>query len=365
MDGTTGVSLLLVEDDADDARFVERLLTEFRGGTDRPIEVEHVEHVESLAAGLDRVDAETDVVLLDLGLPDSTGVETVERTVEQAPTVPVVVLTGRADAGIDAIRSGAQDYLLKGHITATLLLRSLRYAIERTRVTRELRDRTHRLAVANEILRTDLHNDVSLIVGLADQLEAVVRPEERATVDELLDASRHVLGLTDTVADLMDVLSGVPPTHREPIDLRTVLDSALERLRSETDVDLTVEWRVPPDESLVVAGTPMLGSVVQHLLTDAATRSLAGRKRLTVTIDAAPDRVTVAVADDGTGIPDAQKAAIVDPDADSDDRRTIGAALYFVATAIDLVDGDIEVVDDTPSGTVVTVTLDRLGRPAD
>jgi diguanylate cyclase (GGDEF)-like protein len=93
-------------------------------------------------------------VLLDMGLPDAEGVEGLARIRRVAPDVPVVVLTGNNDEtmGLDALQSGAQDYLVKGHVDARVLSRSIRYAIERMRGEQ----RMHFLAFHDSL--TDLAN---------------------------------------------------------------------------------------------------------------------------------------------------------------------------------------------------------------
>lgn len=81
-----------------------------------------------------------DAVLLDLSLPDSGGLDTLKRVLDQAPHMPVVVLTMLSDErlGIQAVNAGAQDYLQKGRCVQELLARSVRYAVERQRLLREL-----------------------------------------------------------------------------------------------------------------------------------------------------------------------------------------------------------------------------------
>jgi serine phosphatase RsbU (regulator of sigma subunit) len=123
--------ILLIEDDPGDALLVQELLS-----TVAPwIEVVHVgtlrEAEEALPGGLD-------CVLLDLGLPDSLGLAGLERLRRAAPGAAVVVLTGDDDEqrGIDALSSGAQDYLAKGGIEGPVLARAIRYAIERRRSER-------------------------------------------------------------------------------------------------------------------------------------------------------------------------------------------------------------------------------------
>ena len=125
--GDGPVRLLLVEDDPGDALLVEELLSE----TDLAAELDRA---ISVADALPRL-AGADCVLLDLALPDSFGLDGLRRVLDADPQVAVVVLTGLADRsrGDLAVASGAQDYLIKAEVDASLLGRSVRYAIERRR----------------------------------------------------------------------------------------------------------------------------------------------------------------------------------------------------------------------------------------
>ena len=118
--------VLLVEDDPTDALLVREILSEVP-------EVE-IKCISRLVPALEFLKGQgADVVLLDLGLPDSNGLETVRRVVEAAPDVPVIVHTGRAEesAGIEAVHAGAEDYLVKGQADGRALMRTLRHGIER------------------------------------------------------------------------------------------------------------------------------------------------------------------------------------------------------------------------------------------
>lgn len=120
---------LLVEDDENDRDLFARLLTHGPGDW-------RVDAAVSLGEAVRRSkDARADVVLLDLRLPDSSGIESVRRLVSARPELPVVVLTGLDDEGLGllSVKEGAQDYLVKGHVDRKLLDRSLRYAMERKR----------------------------------------------------------------------------------------------------------------------------------------------------------------------------------------------------------------------------------------
>ncbi|HEX2740112.1 MAG TPA: diguanylate cyclase, partial [Rubrobacter sp.] len=120
------VRVLLVEDNPGDARLVEILLS----GTGQDFDVKHV---GTLGEALDELDQPFGVVLLDLSLPDSAGLQTVERMRRAAPELPLVVLSGRDDEEIalQALQGGAEDYLVKGQGDGDLISRSIRYSIER------------------------------------------------------------------------------------------------------------------------------------------------------------------------------------------------------------------------------------------
>src|SRR3954454_13971696 len=119
--------VLLVEDDEGDALIVEDLL-------DDSAATVQLLHVRTLAEALD-VAGGHDCALLDLNLPDTTGIAGLQRLREAAADLAILVLTGLDDErrGIEALAAGAQDYLIKGHVDGALLARSIRYAVERRR----------------------------------------------------------------------------------------------------------------------------------------------------------------------------------------------------------------------------------------
>jgi PAS domain S-box-containing protein len=130
------VLALLIEDNDGDARLIRERLAE---RADTRVDLQRVKHLRD---GLARLAANAyDVVLADLSLPDSQGFATFERVYEAARDEPIVVLTGLDDEEIAlrAMRRGAQDYLVKGRLNGELLIRSLRYAMERKQAERRLR----------------------------------------------------------------------------------------------------------------------------------------------------------------------------------------------------------------------------------
>ncbi len=128
------LKILLIEDDPADARLVEAALTRTMGGVDL-----HV--APTLAVARNSIEeVQPDVVLLDLGLPDARGLDALTGLRSELYEIPVIVVSGDDDErrAIEAMEMGAQDYVLKTELTGRMLARSIRYALERKRIEKEL-----------------------------------------------------------------------------------------------------------------------------------------------------------------------------------------------------------------------------------
>lgn len=137
--------ILLIEDNPGDVRLVEEMLKQ--AGT-----VFELTSVDRLSSGIEKIKSNGfDVILLDLGLPDSQGIDTLNKLNETKPEAPVIVLTSLADdtIGVRSVKEGVQDYLVKGHVDSRLLVRSIRYAIERKRLEGALNNILHALEASN------------------------------------------------------------------------------------------------------------------------------------------------------------------------------------------------------------------------
>ena len=130
------IHILLVEDNRGYATVVQEMLS-------RVMDIPYnFKHAERLSTGLKHLETNgTDVVLLDLGLPDSKGLDTFVKVYDHTPKVPIIVMTvNHNDAlAVEAIKAGAQDYLVKGQFDGQVLGRAIQFAIERNRVEEALK----------------------------------------------------------------------------------------------------------------------------------------------------------------------------------------------------------------------------------
>lgn len=270
--GTSGVRLLLVEDDEGDAFLVRELLI------DSPTTIDVV-WVRSLSEAQAALPDGFDCVLIDLGLPDAHGLDALRGILAYADDTAVLVLTGLDDEhrGNEAVAAGAQDYLLKGNVDASALMRSIRYAVERKRAEEQLRQlyASELQAAENARLERGLlpHpriRDAAVQVttryrsgrgGLlgGDFFDVVETSDDRLHV-LIGDVSGHgpdeaALGVSLRVAWRTLVLAGVPDEH-----LLTVLEDVLVAERRSDEIFATlcmVTVAASRDEAdLLLAGHP-------------------------------------------------------------------------------------------------------------
>lgn len=147
--------ILLVEDNPEDVQLMREMITELESDLLNPFII-NITHASSLKEALQHKDEDFHAVLLDLTLPDSKGLVTVNTLLEKTKKIPIIVLTGINDARIalESVKYGAQDYLVKNEITGILLLRSIQYAIERLRILNEKEELIRELQDAAVQIRT-------------------------------------------------------------------------------------------------------------------------------------------------------------------------------------------------------------------
>ena len=197
--------ILLIEDNPGDVRLIQAILSESKYG------FFNVLNAPRLSAGLEMLKREpVDLILLDLGLPDSQGIDTFNRVKTQAAHLPIVILTGQNDEmlGTRAVGEGAQDYLLKGDVDSNLLARALSYAIERKRTEVLLLDYQERLrSLASELslaeererrrIATDVHDNISQTLAFCTMklsllLKSAGGAESARPLQEIYDCMQEI-----------------------------------------------------------------------------------------------------------------------------------------------------------------------------
>ncbi len=267
------IKILLVEDDPEDAFLLKEALTEAgAAGFD-------LTHVPMLETAVERLsDGGFDVVLLDLSLPDGSGLETVKRTMPAAPDVPIVVLTGYSDEAfaLSALREGAEDYLIKGQFTGKELVRAIGYAIERHRLLTEQRRLEAQLRHSQKIESVgrlaaggahDFNNFLTVIDSFTTLLMdgEQVSPRGRMFLEQMLEASRRAANLTRQLL----AFSRQEKMCRTVLDLNQVvrnLAKILQHLLGENvELDCKCAEELPP----ILADEGLTEQVIMNLAVNA------------------------------------------------------------------------------------------------
>lgn len=283
--------VLLVEDNDLDARVMTKALT-----TQARCEVERV---ADLASALEAVEQGShDCVLLDLSLPDSEGLVSVETMVARSSHCPVVVLTGLAnpEVALEAVHRGAQDYLVKGNASPELVLRSIRYAVARHSVETELLSVTDRLNTmhAREQIAQDLHDTV--IQRLFASGMALQAATALPTRDEIADrALLAVDEIDNAIRELRQAIFGLHSLEEAEsfaVEIGKLADTYTETLGFEPDVRIADVSAVPAairSDALAVL-REALSNVARH----------ANASAVSVTVSTTDDALfTLRVTDNG------------------------------------------------------------------
>ena len=231
--GDLCICVLLVEDNPGDAFLVEQMLKQV-GADLHPFHLTHVEHLEAAAQCLAR--EPFDIILLDLGLPDTQGLDTLSAINAQAPHLPAVILTGLGDEKLafQAVRQGAQDYLVKGQVTADGLVRTIRYAIERKRIEEALQHAKAAAEAANQAksnflasISHELRTPLNAILGFSQILhqDGSLTPEQKGHLDIILRSGEHLLCLINDVLDMSKIEAGRAKVQLNPCDLNGLLNT--------------------------------------------------------------------------------------------------------------------------------------------
>ena len=223
------LSILVVEDSSSDANLLYQTFIK-AGKPDWSLTI-----TERLSEGIAKAQANHfDLALLDLSLPDSDGLETVETFVREVPNVPAIVLTIASDEklALAAINKGAQDYLIKGEIAPNLLIRAISYSIERGQLLKELVQSNADLEIFSSAMAHDLQAPLRNISAFSDVLLEDYGDNLDATGKDYLQRSIATAEQASTL--IKDLLTysrlGYREIELQPVDLAKVVTEVVKDL---------------------------------------------------------------------------------------------------------------------------------------
>jgi len=395
---TVPLQILLIEDNPADASMITGLLTQARGWEFA------LTWANDLSRGLERLrEMHFDVLLLDLGLPESSGLATVKRLFAQAQPVPtLIVLSGLTDEeiAIKALQAGAQDYLVKGQVDSALLVRAIRYAIGRRQaeeaLTRELL-RTRELA-NEKAVRLKAEGESEALRRLLDERDQMLAEREdmiRLLAHEvrqpLNNASAAMQGASLAIADsaqqtgtdvrtplarAQHVLDHVIGTLNNALAAASMLTAGATDVIVDTDLhtlvglvtrDIAIDDRPRVEiEWLTGTRTVQLQPVLMrlalcNLLQNALAYSPPGTPvRLRIDDCEDPLAIVFEVEDAGDGIAPELLPRVFDKGTRGTHKRATtgaGLGLYIVRKVVDVHHGSIGIAPNTPRGSIVRMSI--------
>jgi len=365
--------VLLIEDNPADARLIGEMLREAEA---KGLAFELV-WADSLAAGAQRLhEGGIDVILLDLGLPESSGLDTLRRLLEHEPRAPtLVVLSGLTDedVALQALQSGAEDYLVKGQVDSALLVRSIRYAIGRSQAEAALVAAKEKAEVASRAksaflahMSHDLRTPLNGILGFAQilQRDEALSPAQVRAVDAIRRSGEHLLALISDILDLAKIEAGKFELMSDPFDLQDTLRVVVEiiRMRVADKPQVQLSCELAPDLPAAVRGDEQrLRQVLLNLLDNAVKFTPAGPVSLRARF-IAPSRLHLEVQDSGIGMSVEECTRLFQPFSqvgDAQQRRGgTGLGLVISQRFVRLMGGDIALHSEPGVGTRVSFEID-------
>ena len=238
-----------------------------------------------------------------------------------------------------------------GQTLGTLLV--IRDITTRKQAQEQLEEQRNNLEVLNQVVRHDIRNDMTVILSRSELLEDHIDHAGKEHLDSVMDATAGAIELTQTARDLAEtMLSSAEDV--EPVQLDVHLRKPIENARSEFQEAVVTAGEMP---NVRVRGNELLEAVFRNLIRNAIIHNDKQQPEVQVSITVDEGTVTVAIADNGPGIPDNQTETIFGKGEKGLDSPGTGVGLYLVQTLVDQYGGDVWVEDNEPEGSVFVVEL--------
>ena len=377
--------VLLVEDNAGDARLLREMFSKEETGSFSLTHLTRMSEAEKyLAKG------GVDIVLLDMGLPDGHGLETLRRARAAAPDVVMIVLTGLEDEALaaESIKEGAQDYLIKGQIENRALPRALRHAMERHRMQAETDAmRMHQLQLKDEFLshvshelRSPLASIYSFTTIISDGLAGETNSQQNEYLQIILRNVRQLQSMIEDLLEVTQAQAGKLKIDSQPFSLDEAIAYAVATQGGAAkEKEIALSYQSAADLPLAYADAMRVRQVLTILLDNAVKYTPDGGLVKVQARVCAQDRsfLEVEVSDTGCGIKPEALARVFEHLYQVSDpaiatgragRRGLGLGLHIAKELVTRQGGEIWVTSEPHHGshfsfTIPIFSLQELIRP--
>ncbi len=352
------VNVLLIEDDPGFAFALKSLLNR------KPLftfDLTHLTTVTSAEQLLQK--ACFDVIILDLTLPDSRGLDTLTRIKRASATEAIVVLTGQdqEQLAIQALHAGAQDYLVKGEILGRVLSRAIEHSIERARLMHEREDF---VATLTHDLKNPLINSTQAIEMMMNKTMGKLNVEQNNLLGHIRTSNNTLLSLIGNLLEVYRFEKDVSSMQFERTDLVQLVSTCMNEFAPiATDKRIQMVQDLPDVEAectTIFADSDSLARVFRNLLDNAFKFTPSGG-RVQISLAAQENKVTLEVSDNGPGISDSDREHLFERfwRGCSNSRHTpgTGLGLYLCHQIVSLHKGTIICTGNEGKGTAFRVEL--------
>ncbi len=385
------IQVLLVEDNPADARLIQEVLRDAWGES-----LFKIKPTDRLISAIEHLKEKPDIVLLDLSLPDSQGLETYVRLHDQDPTIPIVVLSGMDDESLalEAVRRGAQDYLVKGKVEGEMLMRVMKYAIERklteekirktaedlTKSNDELAKSSQDLKRANERLKKldemksdfissashELRTPLTSIKGyvsiVLQEKVGALNPQQKEFLGYVKDSTDRLHRLLDELLDLSRIESGRMEMKMALTDLQNLVREEMMIFKMQADTkEIPIEFIVNGAIKKVYCDPDKIRQVIGNLISNAIKYTLR-KGTIKISIHGQENAVAVDVEDTGIGISKEDQGRIFEPfqrinKPGVEEEEGVGLGLAVVKRIVELHGGKISVRSGEGKGSVFSLLI--------
>lgn len=372
--GKKAIEVLLVEEDARDARLLREMFSKEQPGS---FELTHLARMSEAVAHLAR--GGVDVVLMSMRLPDGHGIENLRRARAAAPDVAMIVLTGLDDESLaaEAIREGAQNYLIKGEIEHRALPRALRHAAERDRIReetelirrRQSQMRDEFLSRVSYQLRLPLSSIYSFTQGVANGSAGEINPQQDEYLQIILRNVLQLQGMIEDLLEISQVQAGKLGVQPQPLRVEDLIADAVDALnRRAAEKEIILSFHRVGGLPQAYADARRILQVLSILLDNAVKFTpVGGAIHIQAGVyEKEPGYLLVEVSDTGCGIlPEATTRIfeplyqVTDPTVDGDHgaRRGLGLGLHIGRELITRLGGEIWALSEPQKGSRFLFTL--------